>query len=149
MPRPRSAEDEAFETIEAWWRAWIENDASAIESLTDPGYFELSEARTFQQPGTAPTPETKATPEYSERIEITSWHIDAPATKAFSGTVVCTYSFFIHGTRNGHPFAYEGFATDVLRRRGNRWTYISHHTTLVVSQQAPDTISTSSSENDD
>ena len=133
MASAHSPHEDALQTIRDWWRAWSENDLDAIESMTDPDYAELSDTRSFRQIGSEAL--SDAPSQYRERIEIESWRIDNAVTRAFQDAITCTYSFEIEGRRHGRPFAYEGYATDVLRRRDQRWTYVSHQTTLVASQR--------------
>jgi ketosteroid isomerase-like protein len=120
--------EEAFDAVRKWWRAWVERDLGTVELMTDPDYFELTEAKHVRPLGIAQLLEEAS--RYAEQIAITDWDVYEPVTKVFERTVSCSYCFRIAGRRGGRRFSFSGRATDVLVKKEDHWAYMSHHGTL-------------------
>lgn len=120
--------EEAFENVRKWWRAWVEKDLGVVERMLDPCYAELSATKRLRPKGIRDLREEAD--HYARDVSIRDWELFDPVTRLFEHTVVCSYGFRISGERAGHRFSYVGRATDVLVKKNDHWSYVSHHGTL-------------------
>lgn len=123
--------EEAFENVRKWWRAWIEKDLGTLEGMLDPDYVELTATRHLRPMGAGELMEEAG--HYTRDVSISSWELFDPVTKLFEHTVVCSYGFRISGERAGRRFTYAGRATDVLVKKDDHWSYVSHQGSLEAS----------------
>ncbi|HXV60508.1 MAG TPA: nuclear transport factor 2 family protein [Vicinamibacteria bacterium] len=130
-----SSQRDAFETVRAWWQAWVENDLATIARLTDPQYSEHRQGTLPHLVGFGDLLEEAS--RNPEGVSIKEWSLEEPATKTFEHTAVCNYAFRIAGHCGRKEFTFTGRATDVLVRRGDAWIYLSHHGTLQGSYLPP------------
>ena len=119
---------EAFDAVREWWRAWVERDLGTVERMADPGYVEQTGTRRLRPLG--PTELIEEATRDATQVAVTEWDVYDPVTRVFERTVSCSYCFRIAGRRGGREFAFSGRATDVLVKKDDRWTYVSHHGTL-------------------
>ncbi len=126
--------EEAFENVRKWWRAWVDKDLGTVKGMLDPDYAELTAMRLLRSMEPMEIGEVmKEAGHYARDVSIRDWELFDPVTRLFERTVVCSYGFRIAGERAGHRFAYVGHATDVLVKKDDRWTYVSHRGTLETS----------------
>lgn len=130
--------DEAYRTVRAWWRAWVEKDLHAIRRLTADDYLEFTDAR--------PRPiglveMLQEADRYCREVSITSWKLSSPATSVFDDSVACSYRFSVTGTHGNRRFTFSGWASDTLTAREGRLVIASHRGAIegtVVDKEARD-----------
>jgi len=123
---------EVFEAVQRWWRAWVEKDLRTVKTMVASDYSEISASGRLKTLGARELLD-QATQSFKD-CSITEWELFDPVTRIFDRVVVCSYVFRIAGTRGDKRFVYEGRATDVLSKKEDVWTLVSHEGTLNTSR---------------